>query len=101
MIAYKRKFVIYKSSSSKHIFFLNDNFQINAIIKLKKEINKIIALHSVESPFELSYIYNDFIREPQRLIPDNVLFHENLISEYENGSDKINFYESHIGRIPY
>lgn len=63
MIAYNRKFVIYKSNSSKDVFFLNDNFQINAIINLKKKIKKIIALNS-KSPFELQYIYNDFIREP-------------------------------------
>jgi len=52
MIAYNRKFVIYKSNSSKDVFFLNDNFQINAIINLKKKIKKIIALNS-KSPFEL------------------------------------------------
>jgi hypothetical protein len=88
MISYKTKFIIYKSNSSKEVFFLNHNFQINAIIKLKKEINKIIALDA-QNPNVLSYIYKDFTSEPQDLIPDNVLFHENLISEYEQGSDKI------------
>ena len=44
MITYKNKFIIYNTNSSKEIFFLNDNFQIIAIIKLKKEIKKVIEL---------------------------------------------------------
>jgi hypothetical protein len=35
------------------------------------------------------------------MIPDKLLFHENMVSEYKIGSDIINFYESAIGRYSY
>ena len=34
-------------------------------------------------------------------IPENLLFHENLITEYEIGSDYLSFYESFQKRYSY
>lgn len=42
MIAYKNKFVVYNKKATPEVFFLNDNFQIDAILKFKEGIRKVI-----------------------------------------------------------
>jgi hypothetical protein len=57
MIAYKTKFVLYNSKSSSEVFFLTDNFKIDAVFKFKQGIRKVIAFND-GSPDQLSYIDN-------------------------------------------
>ena len=55
IIAYKSKFVVYNRKASSEVFFLNDNFQIDAIFKFKDKIRKVTALQA-GNPDQLSYI---------------------------------------------
>jgi hypothetical protein len=57
MIAYKTKFVLYNSKSSSEVFFLTDNFKIDAVFKFKQGIRKVIAFND-GNPDQLSYIDN-------------------------------------------
>lgn len=57
MIAYKKKFVLYNSKSSSEVFFLTDNFKIDAVFKFKQGIRKVIAFND-SNPDQLSYIDN-------------------------------------------
>jgi hypothetical protein len=47
--------VVYNSKASSEVFFLNDNFQIDAIFKFKDKIRKVTALQA-GNPDQLSYI---------------------------------------------
>ena len=49
IIAYKKKFVVYNIKPSSEVFFLNDNFQIDAIFKFKEGIRKVTALNAANT----------------------------------------------------
>ena len=55
MIAYKTKFVVYNTKALSEVFFLNDNFQIDAIFKFKQGIRKVNAFNP-NKPDQLTYI---------------------------------------------
>lgn len=55
MIAYKTKFVLCNTKALKEVFFLNDNFQIDAIFKFKHGIRKVNAFNPLK-PDQLTYI---------------------------------------------